>query len=75
MTPLERAIKIIGSSQALADALGLKTAMAVSHWKTRKQIPSKHILTITELTGVPSHELLRSPDHELTDSQNNTKEN
>jgi DNA-binding transcriptional regulator YdaS (Cro superfamily) len=57
MTPLEKAIAKAGSSEKLAQALGLETPMAVSHWKRRGRVPDVHLLGIYRLTGVTPHEL------------------
>ncbi|HGW6103982.1 TPA: transcriptional regulator [Citrobacter werkmanii] len=57
MTPLERAVAKAGSAKKLATALGLETAMAVSHWKKRGRVPDIYLQGIYHLTGVTPYEL------------------
>lgn len=50
---LEKAIEKIGSSKALAQALGV-SAQAVSQWE---KVPTLRVLDVERLTGIPRHEL------------------
>lgn len=56
MTPLEAAIKAAGTQQALADALGIRSA-SISEWKTRGRIPAERVLDVELVTGVSRHVL------------------
>lgn len=50
MKALDRAIQVVGSQDALAKAVGLKSAMAVSQWR-RRGVPAKHCPAISAATG------------------------
>jgi hypothetical protein len=50
---LEKAIANVGSSKALAEALGV-SAQAVSQWD---RVPPLRVLDVERVTGVPRHEL------------------
>ena len=52
-SPLGRAIKAIGTMQALADAVGI-SIQAVSQWK---RVPPLRVLEVERITGIPRHEL------------------
>lgn len=55
-TPLEAAIKAVGTQQALADALGIRSA-SISEWKARGRIPAERVLDVETVTGVSRHAL------------------
>lgn len=50
MGSLEKAIKIIGGPKEVATYFGLKSTMAISHWK-RRGIPASYVIKLSELTG------------------------
>lgn len=54
-TALQRAIKEIGSQQALADALGVKSP-SITDWH-RGRVPADRCPAVEALTGVPCEEL------------------
>lgn len=58
MNALDLAITTLGSQSKLAQAVGLKSAMAISQWRKRG-IPARHCLTIERVTDrrVTIHEL------------------
>jgi len=58
MNALEKAINAAGGASRLAEKIGL-SPMAISHWKNRHKgfIPSGHVLSVFQATGVPPHEL------------------
>lgn len=61
MKPIEKAIKALGSQQALADALGV-TQGAISQWLQRESVPAARCRQIEEATaGVVTRYELR-PD-------------
>jgi DNA-binding transcriptional regulator YdaS (Cro superfamily) len=49
IAPIDRAIAILGSQQALADALGIRSP-SVSEWKLRS-VPAARCLAIEQATG------------------------
>lgn len=52
MKPIQRAIKIVGTQQKLADALGLKSQGQVTQWVTgRRPVPPKQCIPIELATG------------------------
>jgi DNA-binding transcriptional regulator YdaS (Cro superfamily) len=56
MTPkqaLQTAIKIAGSQQAFARALGLKSQGSIQGMLRRGQLPARWVLVVEGLTGVP----------------------
>lgn len=57
-TPLERAIQAVGSQQALADALGIKSP-SIAEWRKRGRIPAERAVEIERATdgAVTCHEL------------------
>lgn len=55
-TPLELAIERVGSQQALADALGIKSP-SITDWHRRGKIPAERCLAIESLTGISRHAL------------------
>lgn len=48
--PLEVAIRTLGSQQALADALGIKSP-SITEWRTRERIPAERCIAIETATG------------------------
>ena len=58
MNALDRAVEIIGSQQRVADAVGVKSAMAVSQWYKRG-VPAERVLSIYHATrgAVTPHDL------------------
>lgn len=52
ITPLGRAIEILGSQQALADALGIRSP-SISEWRARGPtgVPAARCLSIEQATG------------------------
>lgn len=56
MPPLDAAIKAAGTQQALAEALGIRSA-SISEWKTRGRIPAERVLDVERVTGVSRHDL------------------
>lgn len=50
---VDRAMTRVGGGAALAQALGL-SRQAVSYWS---KVPKKHVLAVSELTGIPPHTL------------------
>lgn len=59
MTPLQLAIKSVGSQKALADALKISPP-SLNAWVKRDRVPAERVLAVEALTGVSRH-LLR-PD-------------
>jgi len=59
MNPLQIAIKAAGSQQALADALGIRSA-SISGWKKTGRIPAERVLAVEAVTRI-SRAVLR-PD-------------
>lgn len=55
-TPLDMAIKAIGSQESLAAALGIKSP-SISEWRSRGFVPPKRVLDIERLTGISRHDL------------------
>ena len=53
MSGLQKAIKKVGSQRKLALGLGI-TPQSLTKWHT---IPSRHIINIERLTGIPREEL------------------
>lgn len=55
-TAIEKAIKVLGNQQMLADTLGVST-QAITKW--RRRIPAERVLDIEKATGgeVTRHEL------------------
>lgn len=51
MTALDNAIRIAGSANKLAVAIGV-SGMAVSQWKTKGTVPSSRVLQVFKATGV-----------------------
>ena len=52
MKPIQRAIKLVGTQQKLADALGLKSQGQVTQWVTgRRPVPPKQCIPIELATG------------------------
>ncbi|MFC1749556.1 YdaS family helix-turn-helix protein [Pseudomonadota bacterium] len=49
MGALERAIQIIGGPKEVASVFGLKSTMAISHWK-RRGVPAGYVIKLCELT-------------------------
>jgi len=58
MNGLERAIEIVGTQAALANALGV-TAQAVNQWVSKGRIPAERVLEIERATEgkVTRHDL------------------
>ncbi|MEX1839146.1 helix-turn-helix domain-containing protein [Enterobacter cloacae] len=56
MTALDNAIRIAGSANKLATAIGV-SGMAVSQWKSKGSVPSTRVLKIYSVTGITPHEL------------------
>ncbi|HCT3929871.1 MULTISPECIES: Cro/CI family transcriptional regulator [unclassified Citrobacter] len=56
MTALDNAIRIAGSANKLAFAIGV-SGMAVSQWKSKGSVPSSRVLQIYNVTGITPHEL------------------
>ena len=57
-TPLEVAIDTLGSQQALADALGIRSP-SITEWKQRGRVPAERCMAIETATGraVTCHDL------------------
>ena len=55
-TPLDLAIERIGSQQALADALEIKSP-SITDWHRRGRVPAERCIAIERLTGVSRHDL------------------
>lgn len=57
-TPLDRAIEVLGTQQALAEALGISSP-SISEWKRRGQVPATRCRAIEAATGgkVSAHDL------------------
>lgn len=53
---IERAIRVAGSQQALANALGIKSP-SISEWKAAGRVPPGRVLEVERLTGVSRHDL------------------
>ncbi len=54
---LEKAIKVAGSQNALAEMLGVRQSH-ISNWLNRdERVPAERVLSIEAATGVPRHEL------------------
>ncbi|WP_406828140.1 helix-turn-helix domain-containing protein [Microbulbifer sp. ARAS458-1] len=52
MKPIERAIKVVGTQEQLAHALGLKYQSSISQWVTgRRPVPPMQCLPIEKATG------------------------
>lgn len=51
--PIDKAIKVKGGVRKLAEMLGI-TGPAISQWKC---VPVKHVLAISDLTGIPPHKI------------------
>lgn len=61
LTPLDLAIKALGTQQALADALGIKSP-SISEWRDRGKVPAERCIAIEQATaGAVSRYQLR-PD-------------
>lgn len=58
LTPLERAIVVVGSQRALAHAIGV-SQQAISVWfrKKGKPIPAEMVVAVEKATGIPRNEL------------------
>lgn len=56
ITPIEAAIRAVGTQQALADALGIRSA-SISEWKARGRVPAQRVLDVEATTGVSRHDL------------------
>lgn len=56
LTPLEAAIKAVGTQQALAEAIGIRSA-SISEWKARGSVPAERVLAVEAATGVSRHDL------------------
>lgn len=56
MTPIEAAIKAAGTQQALADAIGIRSA-SISEWKSRGCVPAERVLAVESVTGVSRYAL------------------
>ena len=54
--PIEAAIKAVGTQQALANALGIRSA-SISEWKARGRVLAERVLAIEAATGVSRHDL------------------
>lgn len=54
--PLEDAIRILRTQDALAAALGIRSA-SISGWRKRGKVPSERCREIETLTGVSCHRL------------------
>lgn len=59
LTPVERAIRSVGSQKAVAALLGVKQP-SVARWKKTGQVPPERVLALEAASGV-SRSLLR-PD-------------
>jgi len=61
MTPIDRAISIMSSQQALADAISTParpiTQSHVSYWKRTGRLPAEYVLSVEAATGISRHEL------------------
>ncbi|WP_307280337.1 transcriptional regulator [Labrys wisconsinensis] len=53
MSPVERAISVVGGASAAGRALGI-TPQAVGQWR---RIPAERVLTLEKISGIPRHEL------------------
>lgn len=51
MDALSRAISLFGSQAALSRALGLRSPMAVSHWRRNGVVPIARCIDIERATG------------------------
>lgn len=49
-TALDRACKILGSQDALAAVLGIRSA-SISGWRERKRVPAERCVAIEQATG------------------------
>jgi DNA-binding transcriptional regulator YdaS (Cro superfamily) len=56
ITPLDKAIQALGSQQALADALGIKSP-SITGWRQSGRIPVERCAAIEAATGVRRDEL------------------
>lgn len=72
MNALDRAIRVVGTQEKLAQALGLKP-MAISQWRKRR-VPAERCRSVSEATGglVTVYELRpdvfgQAPDAPLND--------
>lgn len=54
---IETVIERLGGPTKAAEALGIKTASAISNWKTRGRVPVDHVLEVERITGISRHEL------------------
>ena len=50
LTPLEMAIRVVGTQQALADMLGIRSP-SIAGWKTTGSVPANRCRSIEHLTG------------------------
>lgn len=68
MNALERAIRIAGTQEKLAELIGVSQGR-ISQWRNRSEaIPSKYFPRIEEATGVSAHDLLDFELAKLSDS-------
>jgi DNA-binding transcriptional regulator YdaS (Cro superfamily) len=56
-TALLRACKTVGSQQALANAIGLRSQGTIAGWLRRERVPAGRVLDIERVSGVSRHDL------------------
>ena len=59
MTPeiVKKACAAVGSQQALATLLGMRSQGSISRWIATGRIPAERVLQVERVSGVPRYEL------------------
>lgn len=57
LTPVARAIDLLGGPTKAAAALGAKHPSVILNWRTRGRVPHNMVLAVEEATGISRHEL------------------